>query len=1319
MSLNSDQSSPACFRYRFSRLWLLALFSISFAYMELLSGCGSSQTTKAGTISASYSSGATAAQFPVLATAAVAMIPMNDKANAGVDWTLTCGGNPLAPPVLGVTSAGCGTMLPAHTASGIPATYTAPSLIPVGSTVTITATVTSDPSQTSSVVLTIVSLPVVVSLTSPPTSMAVGATAHLSASLTNDTEEAGATWTVSCGSSDCGSFNPVQTAGGVQTAYTAPAKSPVGGTVTVKATSVANSADATSATISILPVAVSVSPATYTVAASGTATFTATVKNDIKNSGVAWSCSPGACGSFSPVTSSSGTATTYTAPATAPPGGVVTITATSATDGTTNASATATISGFPVISVAISHAPSTSLAEGKTTTVAATVTGDSTNAGVDWTASCGSSAPGACGTFNPATTNSGSTTTYTAPSSLPPTNPLTITAISHAYNLNSTLVANAATASTTITAPASIAFTEQPPTTVAATGQATVNASVTNDTTPGGVTWSVVCSNTAAGACGYVSPHQTANGVTATYVAPPTVPGVPVQIRATSTAFPATSVLSSAMTVTPSTVHSIAFVPFAPSQILQGTTITLNAAVANDPSHAGIDWTVCASGCGFFTIVPARPAIQAVPPTAGNPGSPYVPPVPAVIATSAPGWPNGVPITYTAPSVAPEGGTVLITAAATADRLNNVATQATVASSIPITSEATGPDLNGIVQAGTQPLVGASVYLYAAGTSGYASASIAISSPNATGAITTDSTGSFKIPAGYACPQLTSQLYLVAVGGQVGSSAPNQNLALMTALGACSNLSSSPFVINEVTTVATASALAPFSADNPLTGASSYLNIGSSSANAATGLANAFATVNNLVNVGTGRPLYNTLAGNAAVPYIEINTFADVLDACAITSGGSAGDGSACGNLFVNANPRQQDDTSTAPTDTLQAAFDLVKPPDANMAVAPNVAGVYGTGTVNASSPFQPILTSAPHDWSIALNYTSGGGVGGSGSTSSGSSSFAVDALGNLWITNTNTNSVSEWSNLGAPISPAVLSSVAGGFTPASLNAPGPVAIDANGYVWIVNGNGTLAELDSTATPVTGSPFLGGGLSLGVGIAIDGMGSVWVTNSGSPGGVARFSNSGIALSPADGYTDGIANPLPIAIDGSGDVWIQNENRQQNGTAAFLLAELNGASGAPAVGVPGGFTATNQRQIAADASGNIWGPSHCGAYKVPAGYTGNPGTPSPTDNDNAQTVANPSALAVDGANRVWLASAGGVNCTAATQPPSVSLIDVTNGYAFVDQSLSNDPQFLAVDGSGNLWVLLNNNTVTEFVGVATPAVTPLAAAVKNNKLGAKP
>ncbi len=113
----------------------------------------------------------------------------------------------------------------------------------------------------------------------------------------------------------------------------------------------------------------------------------------------------------------------------------------------------------------------------------------------------------------------------------------------------------------------------------------------------------------------------------------------------------------------------------------------------------------------------------------------------------------------------------------------------------------------------------------------------------------------------------------------------------------------------------------------------------------------------------------------------------------------------------------------------------------------------------------------------------------------------------------------------------------------AGLNAPGPIAVDANGYVWIANGNGSMAELDGTATPVNGSPFLGGGLATPAGMAIDQTGSIWVTNSGSPGNIAKFNSGGIALSPANGYTSGVANPLAITIDGSGNVWIQDANEQ--------------------------------------------------------------------------------------------------------------------------------------------------------------------------------
>jgi hypothetical protein len=69
-----------------------------------------------------------------------------------------------------------------------------------------------------------------------------------------------------------------------------------------------------------------------------------------------------------------------------------------------------------------------SMAAGKTQTFRAT--GSSTNAGVDWSVTCGSA--GACGSFNPTHTASGSPTTYTAPSAVPFGNAVTVSATSTA-----------------------------------------------------------------------------------------------------------------------------------------------------------------------------------------------------------------------------------------------------------------------------------------------------------------------------------------------------------------------------------------------------------------------------------------------------------------------------------------------------------------------------------------------------------------------------------------------------------------------------------------------------------------------------------------------------------------------------------------------------------------------------------------------------------------------------------------------------------------------------------------------------------------------
>ncbi len=624
------------------------------------------------------------------------------------------------------------------------------------------------------------------------------------------------------------------------------------------------------------------------------------------------------------------------------------------------------------------------------------------------------------------------------------------------------------------------------------------------------------------------------------------------------------------------------------------------------------------------------------------------------------------------------------------------------------------------MQAGTQPIVGASVFLYAASTSGYGTASTPVYPPTSSTFATTDAAGNFTIASGYGCFSPTNQMYLVAIGGHIGTNKPNPNLALMTALGPCSNLSSSPVTINEVTTVVSASALAPFSADYASTGAMSYLNIGSSSSNATVGLANAFASVNNLIDIAAGQPRFTTLAGNAAVPYVEINTLADALDACAVTTGGAAGDGSVCGSLFTYTNPLVGSYAAAAPTDTLQAVFNLVKPPSPSIYIQLNLGSLFGLA--NQNSPFQPILTSAPDDWSISLNYTSGGGVGGAGSTASGSSALAFDAAGNLWISNTNTNSVSEWNTFGAAISPGASSNFTGGFTAGGLYTPGPIAVDANGSVWLVNGNSTLSELDTTGTPVPRSPFAGGGLSTGVGVAIDGPGNIWVTNSGSPGSIAKFNSRGIALSPAGGYTNGISNPLPIAIDGSNDVWVQNESTGGSTSTRGLL-ELNNTS-ASIIFSSGSPTVGSGPQMISDASGNVWWLLNgCSLNEMTAAYS--KGVGSSTSPFALQSFGGAQGLAMDGSNRLWVANGGGHDCVPGAPPsnaaPNVTMFDLAAplGYAFYAPSLANKPLALVVDGAGNVWVLLSNNTITELVGIATPVVTPLAMGVKNAKLGAKP
>ena len=217
---------------------------------------------------------------------------------------------------------------------------------------------------------------------------------------------------------------------------------------------------------------------------------------------------------------------------------------------------------------------------------------------------------------------------------------------------------------------------------------------------------------------------------------------------------------------------------------------------------------------------------------------------------------------------------------------------------------------------------------------------------------------------------------------------------------------------DEVTTVATVWALAPFLHSG---GA-----MGTSSGNAK-GLANAFATVNSLVTLSSGAAPGTSAPSNATIPASKINTIADILSACVEQTNASA-----CSTLFAGATPAG----GTAPTNTLDAALDIARNP------GPGSAGAL-FALAGSSSPFQPILAAVPPDWTLAVNFT-GGGLNTPGS-------IALDASGNVWVANY-FNSVTEFSGTGTSF---LLTAT--GFTGGGLNESYGLAVNTDSSVWVTN----------------------------------------------------------------------------------------------------------------------------------------------------------------------------------------------------------------------------------------------------------------------------
>jgi streptogramin lyase len=614
----------------------------------------------------------------------------------------------------------------------------------------------------------------------------------------------------------------------------------------------------------------------------------------------------------------------------------------------------------------------------------------------------------------------------------------------------------------------------------------------------------------------------------------------------------------------------------------------------------------------------------------------------------------------------------------------------TTAGSVP------GAALQGMVHGGQQPIVGAHVYLYAANTTGYGNAAVSLLQ-NTGGTVSdgkggyyypTQTGGTFSITGDFTCPSAGSQVYLYAIGGDPGlGQGTNSAIGLMAGLGNCGSLSSAPYVvINEISTIATAYAIEGFATD------ATHVSSSNNSLATETDVPNAFATITNLESLGRGVALPATPNGNGLVPQSEIDTLADILAACVNSAGPSS---TPCTTVFSNAM-----NGNSQPVETATAAINIAHNPGANVATL--------FALMPTALAFQPTMAFPPNDFTIAITY-SGGGLDGTGLAPG---AVAIDAAGNVWAPNYDASSLSEFNSNGVPKTNSPYSA-------AGLDNPTSVAIDVYGNAWVANFNGDdISEFNSIGAKISGPPgFMGGGLNNPYGIVLDSSSNVWAANF-SGNSLSEFQPSGAVVSGGDGFGDQeLAGPAGIAADTVGDVWTANYSAAKASLAEAVPSVLLGQP--PTVTDYTGAGLNSPYGVAIDASGNIWATNRGGANGSLSKLTSTGTAISGTSGYTGGGLSSPYGIAIDGAGNVWAANNGG-NANSISEFSSGGIaISGANGYVNVGMS---SPYALAVDGSGNVWVVASANAMgplTEFVGVATPVVTPLSAGSTYGTLGTEP
>jgi hypothetical protein len=643
--------------------------------------------------------------------------------------------------------------------------------------------------------------------------------------------------------------------------------------------------------------------------------------------------------------------------------------------------------------------------------------------------------------------------------------------------------------------------------------------------------------------------------------------------------------------------------------------------------------------------------------------------------------------------------------------------------------------VTGHIHGGQTPIVGATVTLYATGSTGYGAGATVL------GTGRSDSYSNFVITLvqGATCPA-GSQAYITAAGGGANYQPANVAMLEMAALGSCSSVNATTFTtINELTTVAAAYALSGFtttSASNGLYAA----NVGAPATNNAlataitsttpAGLTHAFMNAANLVNPVTGAAQTSATANSnggtvtGSVPVAELNTLADIMQAC-VDAG--AVPNTSCTTLFG----------ITGGSNTLQAFVNLARNPYPTTSSSTGSASIATLLTLVSATPaFQPTLTAAPIDLSVSIVwghatlplayflatdandtlifglYTTSAStpamygvspygvsvpVFASQTTGTTSRFVAPDALGNIWLAN-NANNMDRFSSSTGALLSTYISTYA---------AAWPLAVDRQNNLWIGHVNssaGVTVEEAAYTAPVSPSTTPTWVLNYtattpansgSYGLTIDAAQNVWDAGYyAATGATANLSillpNLGTASAPSYTLTGTAITPITTTvgtkpystvIDGNGNGWVAITGATNSLTTTGIQEVMPNAK-------IGATATTAQTQIfgsTAGSNGNVLGTLATEEMAIDGAGT----IFIPDNNASTQGIHMYSTTSAN----TLTPSTGLKSCYLSTATTTVC--GTTSGAAVYN------PRIPAIDSTGSVWAGETGGGIVQIIGVAAP------------------